>query len=224
MRYYSERRPVGPGTFPKPEGNKILNIHNYDEKTYCEELDRSVWGYIDYEKPLPRDLSDCYDLTPEGKLWFPVTVSSRKRGGGLRVFSGKPLRWPVRPEGYSKESKKMELKTRYFGSPMEAERAMYLLQDLDTTIERVRLSATQGEVKVFFNGVYISSFGDKIEIRRQLDDPEDFYGEAIGDWLSTKPDSSFVLGFIWHPLDHTYHYGDKICEKLGRPELKAIWG
>ena len=37
MRYYSTQRPIGPGTIPQPKGNKVLEIHNYDQKTYCEE-------------------------------------------------------------------------------------------------------------------------------------------------------------------------------------------
>ena len=49
MRYYSTQRPVAPGTFPKPEGNKILDIHNYDRKTYCPEIGGEAWGYIDYK-------------------------------------------------------------------------------------------------------------------------------------------------------------------------------
>lgn len=60
MRYYSTRRPVAPGTFPKPSGNKILDIHNYDGKTYCEDIGREAWGYIDYEQPLhPEQVIDC---------------------------------------------------------------------------------------------------------------------------------------------------------------------
>ena len=62
MRYYSTQRPIAPGTFPKPDGNRILHIHNYECKTYCEELDREIWGYIDYEKPLARYDSDSCEL------------------------------------------------------------------------------------------------------------------------------------------------------------------
>ena len=63
MRYYSTQRPVTPGSFPRPDGNKVLEIHNYDSKTYCEELGREVWGYIDYEKPLARFDLDSYELS-----------------------------------------------------------------------------------------------------------------------------------------------------------------
>ncbi len=52
MKYYSTQRPVAPGTFPKPNGNKVLEIVNFDERRYCGEASRDCWGYIEYEKPL----------------------------------------------------------------------------------------------------------------------------------------------------------------------------
>ena len=63
MRYYSTHRPVTPGSFPNPPGNKVLEIHNFDSKTYCEELGREVWGYIDYERPLTRYDCNAYELS-----------------------------------------------------------------------------------------------------------------------------------------------------------------
>lgn len=68
MRYYSTQRPVGPGTFPQPAWNKVLEIHNFDSKTYCEELGREAWGYIDYEQPLATEQAASYELTPERKV------------------------------------------------------------------------------------------------------------------------------------------------------------
>ncbi len=63
MRYYSTQRPVMPGSFPRPNGNNVVEIHNYDSKTYCEELGREAWGYIDYEKPLSRYDLNSYELS-----------------------------------------------------------------------------------------------------------------------------------------------------------------
>lgn len=65
MRYYSTLRPVSIGTFPKPDGNEILKICNFDSRSYCKEIDRDAWGFIDYEKPLSDDEADRYDLIPE---------------------------------------------------------------------------------------------------------------------------------------------------------------
>ena len=64
MRYYSTQRPVGPGTYPKPQGNAVKEVFNFDSKTYCEEIGRGVWGYIEYESPLPPELASTYELAP----------------------------------------------------------------------------------------------------------------------------------------------------------------
>lgn len=63
MRYYSTRRPITKGSYPQLESNKIKEIHNFDGKTYCEDIKQEAWGYIEYEQPLqPEDISD-YELT-----------------------------------------------------------------------------------------------------------------------------------------------------------------
>jgi len=64
MKYYSIRRPVAPGSFPKPDGNKVLEIHNFDSRQPVEEIGREAWGWIEYEKPLSRYDCDCYELMP----------------------------------------------------------------------------------------------------------------------------------------------------------------
>lgn len=66
MRYYSTQRPVTPGSFPKPIGNKVVGIHNYDSKTHCEEVGREAWGYIEYEQPLDPQVAADYELIADG--------------------------------------------------------------------------------------------------------------------------------------------------------------
>lgn len=34
-RYYSTQRPIMPGSYPNPEGNGIVTVYNFDNKTYC---------------------------------------------------------------------------------------------------------------------------------------------------------------------------------------------
>lgn len=64
MRYYSTQRPIMPGSFPIHPGNKVLEIHNFDSKSYCGEIGREAWGYIVYEQPIhPEDAID-YELYP----------------------------------------------------------------------------------------------------------------------------------------------------------------
>jgi len=65
MKYYSIHRPVGPGTFPKPQDNKVVDIHNYDCMTYCAEIGRKAWGYIEYQQPLtPKQAASCELVAP----------------------------------------------------------------------------------------------------------------------------------------------------------------
>lgn len=64
-RYYSILRPVGIGTFPKPAGNEVKTIRNFDRREFRPEISREAWGYIEYEQELSeRDAAD-YDLVKE---------------------------------------------------------------------------------------------------------------------------------------------------------------
>lgn len=51
-RYYSTQRPIMPGGYPKPQNNEVLEIENFDNKKFVEEVGCQAWGYIEYEKPL----------------------------------------------------------------------------------------------------------------------------------------------------------------------------
>lgn len=66
MRYYSTQRPIMPGSYPKPQGNAVIAVHNFDIRTYCEEIDREAWGYIDYEQPLAPEDARRYELIADG--------------------------------------------------------------------------------------------------------------------------------------------------------------
>lgn len=65
-RYYSTQRPVLLGTYPKPQGNKVLNIENFDERTFCEQVGREAWGYIEYELPVSDVLLRDFELVKAG--------------------------------------------------------------------------------------------------------------------------------------------------------------
>lgn len=65
-RYYSTQRPVSLGTYPRPQGNKVLNIENFDEKTFCEPIGREAWGYIEYELPVSPVLLKDFELVEVG--------------------------------------------------------------------------------------------------------------------------------------------------------------
>lgn len=66
-RYYSTQRPVSLWTYPKPQGNKVLNIENFDDRKYCEPIKGFAWGYIDYELPVSEVLLKDFGLVEGGK-------------------------------------------------------------------------------------------------------------------------------------------------------------
>ena len=61
-KYYSTERPVMPGSFPKPQGNTVLNIENFNDRSYVAKIGREAWGFIEYEKPISPVLLDDYEL------------------------------------------------------------------------------------------------------------------------------------------------------------------
>lgn len=78
-RYYSTMRPVQPGGYPNRDG--VEEIHNFDTKTFCEEIGREAWGYIDYREPLTKEQAEAYELTLGGmKTYWCVTTSVDDRG------------------------------------------------------------------------------------------------------------------------------------------------
>ncbi len=87
MRYYSTQRPVAPGTFPKPVGNKVLEIVNFDELKYCPESGRDCWGYIEYEKPLTEKEAVDYELVREQLLDFNQRYMATSGTSFLRTFA-----------------------------------------------------------------------------------------------------------------------------------------
>ena len=87
MRYYSTQAPLSPGTYPQPVGNKILEIHNFDEKTYCKEPDRDCWGYIDYEQPLSEKDASAHKLVRDRMLDFSQRYMATSGSNFLRTFA-----------------------------------------------------------------------------------------------------------------------------------------
>lgn len=62
-KYYNTQRPIGPGTYPKPQDNKVIEIKNFDKKEKIEKENISAYGYIKYEKPLMPAAAKTYELT-----------------------------------------------------------------------------------------------------------------------------------------------------------------
>lgn len=61
-RYYSPMRPIGIGTCPK-KGYWIGE--NFNERTYCSNIGREAWGYVEYCRPLTEQEISDYELIPD---------------------------------------------------------------------------------------------------------------------------------------------------------------
>lgn len=62
MKYYSTQRPITPGSYPKLPFNDVLQVVNFDARTFCEDIGQEAWGYIEYKRPLhPEDVEE-YEL------------------------------------------------------------------------------------------------------------------------------------------------------------------
>lgn len=61
-RYYSIYRPVDIGTYPK---GGVVNIVNFDSRSHVESINRSAWGYIEYDRELTQDEISSFELVPE---------------------------------------------------------------------------------------------------------------------------------------------------------------
>lgn len=73
MKYYSAERPIAPGSIPVHDGNKILNIKNYDNKRLIlgSGLPIAFWGVVEYEHPLSEKECEDYELIPDGsQKWY----------------------------------------------------------------------------------------------------------------------------------------------------------
>lgn len=198
MVYYSIMRPVAPGTYPKGDGvPKVTEIVNFDEKKFVQEIDRDAWGYLVYDGELPEHLENDYELVPCVPMWYGVVCSSKKHGGGIMaIVEQRGVRAAQRPEDRSFETHAKEFRVRYFKGFKTAQRARETLLHLDVVTERRRSSVTQGCCDVYVNGEKIVTFGDRIVITGKKD-RDGFYGEDIGGWMSTVPDSAMTLGVIW---------------------------
>lgn len=63
-RYYSLRRPVDIGTYPKSVFNPPTKIENYDGRMWVENSAFLAWGEIHYAHPLTEGEVRSYELAP----------------------------------------------------------------------------------------------------------------------------------------------------------------
>lgn len=119
MRYYSTMRPVTPGSYPK--SGTVEAIHNFDKKTFCKEIGREAWGYIDYEEALTKEQAEAYELTLGGmKTYWCVTTSVDNRGRVVANITN-VIEAVCKPESSSTSTSRRDIYNDWFESEREAQ-------------------------------------------------------------------------------------------------------
>lgn len=120
VRYYSTQRPVMPGCFPKKTA--VEKIENFDTKTYCEEIGKEAWGYIEYRESLTKEEVDAYELTLGGMKTYYCVTSSVDDKGKVRAAITSVIDAVCKPENSFKSLKRKDIYTDWFESREEAEK------------------------------------------------------------------------------------------------------
>lgn len=119
MRYYSTQRPLMPGSYPNRDG--IEEIRNFDTKTFCEEIGREAWGYIDYREALTKEQTEAYELTLGGmKTYWCVTTSVNDRGRVVANITN-IIKAACKPENSSTSTSRRDIYNDWFESEEEAQ-------------------------------------------------------------------------------------------------------
>ncbi len=118
-RYYSTMRPVQPGGYPNRES--VEEIHNFDTKTFCEEIGREAWGYIDYREALTKEQTDAYELTLGGmKTYWCVTTAVYDSGKVVANITN-TVEAVSKPENSSESKARKDIYNDWFESLEEAQ-------------------------------------------------------------------------------------------------------
>ena len=118
-RYYSTMRPILPGGYPNRES--VEAIHNFDTKTYCEEIGREAWGYIDYREPLTEKEAGDYELVLAGMKTYWCVTTSVDDGGRAIANITNTVEAVCKPENSSKSTKRRDIYNDWFESEEEAQ-------------------------------------------------------------------------------------------------------
>ena len=119
MRYYSTHRPVGPGTYPG--GYDIAELNNFDERTFCEEIGREAWGYIDVNGEFTEREAASYELVPAGMKPYWCVVRAVYDDGRVTSSIVDCKEFCEKPEPREKSLRCKVVYMEWFDSREEAE-------------------------------------------------------------------------------------------------------
>lgn len=126
MRYYSIHRPAAPGTFPK---DGVLEVHNFNSRTYVSQIGREAWGYIEYGRELTEREARRYELVSgEEKTWYAVMVTvwdeDSAMHGEVQAAIMQERRQASQPEGWERRARNRSLAVTWYDSREAAEAAV----------------------------------------------------------------------------------------------------
>lgn len=122
-KYYLTQRAPGPGAIP----GGAAEVLDYGGKKYVDEIGGEAWGEAVYDRELTEAEADGWELSPEGRVWYPLIITKWKRGtplAGQIYWQVLPPRLsPVHPrEGTQNLDTRVNL-YRYFRTEAEAAEA-----------------------------------------------------------------------------------------------------
>lgn len=186
--YYSVDRPLTPGSIPN--NKRIVNVVNFDEKKYVEEIGRSAYGYIEAVSPI-RDYED-YDLVAAKQL-FPRDV---ERGD---IIICKSIRAIVDKILFQD---------------------LYNSEDITRSYADIEFKDQNGNYhhwKSGLDGGYIDYYDDENMMDEFASDIEDVTNDCIRELQSNDIDTSVRFTYFKVVGDKAYLYSG--CEKYGFVDL-----
>lgn len=119
MKYYCTQRPVSPGSYPCKDS--VIEIHNFDNRTFCEEIGTEAWGYIEYNCELPEKEVAEYELVPEGLKTFWSVTTSFYDDGRVTAYVTDKIQAATKPENVSISRARKDVYVDWFESYKEAQ-------------------------------------------------------------------------------------------------------
>lgn len=117
-KYYSVLRPVMPGAYPNHD---VVQIINFDDRTYCEKIEQNAWGYILFQVPLTEKEVEDYELvSAEMKKYYAVTSAVYDDGRVIMKITDS-VRAVKKPENTSKSLARKDIYVDWFESKKDAE-------------------------------------------------------------------------------------------------------
>ena len=114
MRYYSTQRPVTPGSYPR--NYSVKAIHNFEQKTFCEEIGCEAWGYIEFTACIPEAEAERWELTIAGKKTYWGVTTTVYDDGRIAANITNTVEAACKPENKFRSTLRKDIYIDWFDS------------------------------------------------------------------------------------------------------------